>query len=47
VGCFYAITSKSIEFSLQNLEFSYNINLLIVAVANVTGFLTASSFRLM
>jgi hypothetical protein len=47
VGTFYTMAAKSIELSIQSLEYSYNFNLLIVGVSNVFGFVSASNFQVM
>lgn len=41
-GCFYHMCSKSIDLSIQSLEFSYNFNLFVVGLSNICGFATAS-----
>lgn len=43
VGFFYNIAVKSIELSVQNLKNSYNLNLLIIGLSNIWGYVTASS----
>jgi hypothetical protein len=42
-GFFYQLSAKSIEFSIQNLKYSYSFNLFIVGLSNVCGFVSAGS----
>lgn len=40
-GCFYTLTNSAMDLSIQNLNNSYNFNLLIMGLSNICGFLSA------
>ena len=40
-GCFYTLAGTSIDLSIQNLNYSYNFNLLIMGLSNIFGFVSA------
>lgn len=45
-GCFFSMSQKALELSLQTLHYSYNFNLLLVGCSNIFGFLAASNSAL-
>lgn len=42
-GFFYYLAARSIDLSIQSLEYSYEFNLFIVGLANTLGFVSAST----
>lgn len=46
-GLLYTLTNASIDLSIQNLNNSYNFNLLIMGLSNICGFLSACNSFLM
>ena len=40
-GCFYTLAGTSIDLSIQNLNYSYNFNLLVMGLSNICGFFSA------
>ena len=46
-GSMYTLTNSGMDLSIQNLNNSYNFNLLIMGLSNVCGFLSACNSLLM
>ena len=42
-GCFIQMVTKSIQLSIQSLQYSYNFNLFVIGLSNLLGYLTASN----
>jgi hypothetical protein len=42
-GAFYQLGGQSMGLTIQNMEYSYNFNLLLLGLSGICGFLSAST----
>lgn len=42
-GAFYQLAGQSMGLTIQNMQYSYNFNLLLLGLSGICGFLSAST----